>query len=124
MTISGTPSRASRRHARVGAGAGEAPTDAGRDGRPAQLRSGGRTGPFAGLALVRDDAEQRADLKLDSQLEPRAKLLPGPFVHPDLAPSSALGAADEQRAAAVIEIGFGEAESFLDASPGAPEDHD
>jgi hypothetical protein len=38
--------------------------------------------------------------------------------------SSALAAADEQRAAAVIEIGFGGAEGFLDAQPGAPEDHD
>ncbi|MBD0282450.1 MAG: hypothetical protein ICV69_09710 [Thermoleophilaceae bacterium] len=62
-----------------------------------------------------DDAEQRTDRKLDSQLEPRAKLLPGPFVHADLAASSALAVADEQRAAAVIEIGFGETEGFMDA---------
>jgi hypothetical protein len=48
-----------------------------------------------------------------SQLEPRAKLLPGAFVHADLTASSALAVADEQRAAAVIEIGFGEAEGFL-----------
>jgi hypothetical protein len=47
-----------------------------------------------------------------------------PFVHADLAASSALAVADEQRAAAVVEIGFGEAKGFLDAQPGAPEDHD
>jgi hypothetical protein len=71
-----------------------------------------------------DDAEQRTDRKLDSQLEPRPKLLPPPFVHADLAAPSALAVADEQCAAAVIEIGFGEAEGFLDAYPRAPEDDD
>jgi hypothetical protein len=95
----------------------EAPTDACRDGGPAQLRSGGRTGPVPASRWSVDNAEQRTDRKLDSQLEPRAKLFPGPFVHADLAPSSALAAADEQRAAAVIEIGFGEAEGFLMRSP-------
>ena len=48
----------------------------------------------------------------------------GPCIHADLAASSAFAASNEQRAAAVIEIGFGEAEGFLDAEPGAPEDHD
>jgi hypothetical protein len=43
------------------------------------------------------------------------QFLPGPCVHADLAASSALAASDEQRAAAVIEIGFCEAEGFLDA---------
>jgi hypothetical protein len=33
-------------------------------------------------------------------------------------------AADEQRAAALIEIGLGERERDLDAQPGSPEDHD
>jgi hypothetical protein len=33
-------------------------------------------------------------------------------------------ASDEQRAAAVIEIAFGERERFLDAQPGSPHDHD
>jgi hypothetical protein len=36
-------------------------------------------------------------------------------LHADLAASSALAVADEQCAAAVIEIGFGHAEGFLDA---------
>jgi hypothetical protein len=43
---------------------------------------------------------------------------------PTSAASSALAVADEQRAAAVLEIGFGEAKGFLDAQPGAPEDRD
>jgi hypothetical protein len=93
----------------------EAPTDAGREGGPAQLSSGCRTGPVPASRGSVDDAEQRTDRKLDSQLEPRAKLLPGPFVHADLAASSALGVADEQCAAAVIEVGFGEAEGFLNS---------
>jgi hypothetical protein len=93
----------------------EPPTDASGDGGPAQLRSGGPTGPVPAARRSVDDAEQRTDRKLDPQLEPRAKLLPGPCIHADLAAPSALAVADEQRAAAVIEIGFGEAEGFLDA---------
>jgi hypothetical protein len=41
-----------------------------------------------------------------------------------LAAPSAFAATDEQGAAAIIEIGLGERQRFLDASPGAPEDHD
>jgi hypothetical protein len=36
------------------------------------------------------------------------------LVHADLAAPAALAASDEQGAAAVIEVGFGEAERFLD----------
>jgi hypothetical protein len=71
-----------------------------------------------------DDAEQRPDGELYSQLQPRLELLPAPCVHADLAATSALAAPDEQCAAALIEIGFGEREHFLDAQSGAPEDHD
>ena len=45
-------------------------------------------------------------------------------VHADLAAASALAAADEQRAAALIEIGLGERERLVDAQPGSPEEHD
>jgi hypothetical protein len=58
--------------------------------------------------------QQRPDGKLESQLEPWLELLPAPRVHSDLAASPALAAADEQRAAPVIEIGLGERERFLD----------
>jgi hypothetical protein len=54
------------------------------------------------------------DRQLDPQLQPWALLLPSPFIHADFAASSALAVADKQSAAAVIEIGFGEAEGFLD----------
>jgi hypothetical protein len=68
----------------------EAPTDAGRDSGAAELSSGGGPGPVPASRESVNDAEQRTDRKLDPQLEPRAKLLPGPFVHADRAPSSAL----------------------------------
>jgi hypothetical protein len=38
----------------------------------------------------------------------------------DLAPAAALAAADEQRAAPVIEIGFGECDRFVEAQNGSP----
>jgi hypothetical protein len=102
----------------------EAPTDTSHDGGAAHLRSGGGTGRVPASCRSVDDAEQRPDRKIDPQLEPRAQFLPRPRIHADLAAASALAAADEQRAAAVIEIGFGEAERLLDAEPRALEDHD
>ena len=45
-------------------------------------------------------------------------------VHADLAAASALAAAHEQRAAALIEIGLGERERLVDAQPGPPQHHD
>jgi hypothetical protein len=45
-------------------------------------------------------------------------------VHADLATAPALAAPDQQRATTLIEIAFGERESFLDAQPGAPHDDD
>ena len=52
------------------------------------------------------------------------KLLPGPVVHADFAAAAALAAADEDCAAAGVEVGFGERERFVDAQPGAPEHDD
>jgi hypothetical protein len=43
------------------------------------------------------------------------KFLPAPVVHADLAPAPALAAADQQRAAALVEIGLGKRERFLDS---------
>ena len=37
---------------------------------------------------------------------------------------AALAAADEQRAAPLIEVGFGECEGFMEPETGSPEDHD
>jgi hypothetical protein len=71
-----------------------------------------------------DDAKQRPDWKLESQLEPRVQFLPAPCVHADLATPAALAASDEQRAASLVEIGLGKGKPFLDAQPRSPQDHD
>jgi len=51
-------------------------------------------------------------------------LLPGPGVHADLAALAAFAAAHQDRAAARIEVAFGEGERFADAQPGAPQHDD
>jgi hypothetical protein len=71
-----------------------------------------------------DDAEQRPDRQLDAHLEPGAKLLPGPVVHPDLAAPAALAAAHEQRSAPPIQVCFGERECLVNPQAGAPEHDD
>jgi hypothetical protein len=52
------------------------------------------------------------------------QLVPAPRVHADLATAPALAATHQEGAAALIEIGLGERECFLDTQPGAPQDHD
>jgi hypothetical protein len=42
------------------------------------------------------------------------EFIPAPLVHADLAASSALAASDQHGAAALIEVGLGETEGFLD----------
>ena len=92
----------------------EASADASLDRGPAHIRSGGGAGPVTTTRRTVDDAEQRTDRKLNPALEPRMEFIPAPVVHADLAAASALAASDEQGAAAVIEVGLGEAEGFLD----------
>jgi hypothetical protein len=87
--------------------------------RRADLKS--RRGPEA---VAVDDPEQRPDGKVESELEPWLEFFPAPGVHADFSASSALAVSDEQRAAGMVEIGFGEGEGFLDAQSGAPQDHD
>jgi hypothetical protein len=62
-----------------------------------------------------DDTQQRPDRQLEPHGEPGLQLGPAPGVHADLASAAALAAADEQRAAALVKIGLGERERFLDA---------
>jgi hypothetical protein len=51
-------------------------------------------------------------------------LLEAPCVHADLAPAPALATTDEEGAAALIEIAFGQRERFLDAQPRPPQNYD
>ena len=57
-------------------------------------------------------------------VEPGLEFLPGPVVHADLAAAPALAAANEDRAAARVEVGLGERERFVDPQAGAPEHDD
>ena len=93
----------------------EAPAYAGRGSGAPQLRTGGRGRPGSAACRAVDDAEQRADGELEAALKPGLEFLPPPVVHADLASASALAAADEQRAASLVEIGLGERERFLDS---------
>ncbi len=54
-------------------------------------------------------------------LEPGSELLQAPFVHADLAAAAALAVADQDRAAARVEVALGERERLLDPQPGAPQ---
>src|SRR5215217_2418456 len=83
---------------------------------------GGRPVPSARRAV--DDAQQRTDRQLTPHVEPEQELFPAPGVHADFAATPALAAPNQQRAATVIKIAFGERKGFLDAQPGAPHDHD
>ena len=102
----------------------EAPPNARLGGGPAQAGAGGRTRPASTARLTVDDAQQRPDGQLDPDVEPRLQFVPAPGVHADLAPAAALAAPDEQRAAALVKIGLGERERFVDAQPCAPQDDD
>jgi hypothetical protein len=52
------------------------------------------------------------------------QLLPRPHVHADFAAAAALAAADEQRAAAMVEVGLAKRQRFCDPQPGAPQHDD
>ena len=93
----------------------EAPAHAGRGRGAPELRVGGRGRPGPAACRAVDDAEQRADGEFEAALEPGLKFLPAPVVHADLAPAPALAAADQRRAATLVEIGLGERERFLDS---------
>src|SRR4051794_41828517 len=53
-----------------------------------------------------------------------AGVVGSPCVHADFAASSAFAVADEQRAAALVEVGLAERECCLDPQTRPPEDHD
>jgi hypothetical protein len=102
----------------------ETPADACSDGRPPQMRAGGGARPRSAAAgRTVDDAEEWPDGQFDSELEPGLQFFPAPRVHSQFAAAAALATVDKQRAAAVVQVGFGERERFLDSWPCAPQDH-
>jgi hypothetical protein len=98
--------------------------DAGERCCVAQLLACGCRRPGAAAGRSRRDAEQRTDGQLDADGQPLLELLPGPVVHADFAAAASLAAADEDRAAAGVEVCLGERERFADAQPCAPEHDD
>jgi hypothetical protein len=60
------------------------------------------------------------DGELEPASEPWLQVLPRRLVHSDFAAPTALAAANEQRAAAMVELGLVERERFVDAQVGAP----
>jgi len=83
---------------------------AGVEGEAPQLRSCSRARPRPPARRTIDDAEERADRHARARLEPRAKLLPAPLIHPDLTPLTALAIANEQRPATRVEVPLGQAQ--------------
>jgi hypothetical protein len=77
-----------------------------------------RDAPPAAACGAAEDAEERPHGKRDTRLKPRLQLRPSPRVHARLAAPCTLAAADQQCAAARVEIGLGERERFVDAQPG------
>jgi hypothetical protein len=63
-------------------------------GCPAKVGAGRSVGPPQAACRAVDDAEERPDGKLESDLEPWMELVPAPCVHSDIASTSALAAPD------------------------------
>src|SRR5215207_7136007 len=95
----------------------EAPPDAGERRRVAQLFAGGGLRPAAAARRSGQNAEQRADGQREAEVQPLLKLFPGPVVHADFAAAAALAAADEDRAAAGVEVSLGERERLVMRKP-------
>jgi hypothetical protein len=97
-------------------------TRPGGDAAELAAHRGGRRGAAVGAPV--DDAEQWPDGQLGAGGEPGSQLFPALVVHPYLASASSLAAADQQRAAALVEVVLGGRERLLEAQPGAPQDDD
>jgi hypothetical protein len=54
----------------------------------------------------------------------KRELFPRPAVHANHASFSAFSAADEDRAASLVEVGLGERQRFADSQSGSPENHE
>src|SRR4051812_34686650 len=125
MTISGTP-LAGHLDSVARGGADGARTGGARP-RAATWRSSVRAAP-ADHARPRvgsgGNAQQRTDREVDGRGEPGLQLLPGPVVHADLAPTTALAAAHQHATASLIEVRLTQGERFVDAQASAPQHDD
>jgi len=95
----------------------ERPPDARRGGRVMQLLARGRWFPAPAGGRAVDHAQQRSDRELAAELKPWVELLPGPAVHPDLAPLATFPAPDKHGAAPAVKIALLKGERSLIRSP-------
>jgi hypothetical protein len=99
----------------------EPPPDARRRGRMTQLLARGRGFPAPAGCRAVDHAQQRSDRELAADLEPWVELLPGPTIHPDLAPLAAFPSPDKHSAASAVEIALLKGERFANPQTRAPQ---
>jgi hypothetical protein len=92
--------------------------------RSPQLLAGSRRLPVTAGGGAMDDAQQRADRKVCADLEPGLELIPRPTIHADLSATATLAATNQDSAALLVQIGFGETERLADPQAGAPEQDD
>jgi hypothetical protein len=85
---------------------GKSPPHPGLGREAVQLGSHTRTGPAAAAGGAFEDAELWTDRQLGADREPGTQLLPAPGVDAPLAAPAALAVADEQRPAALVEVGL------------------
>jgi hypothetical protein len=67
--------------------------------------------------------QKSAHWELEPQIEPDLQMLPSPLVHADSAAAAALAAANEQRAAAMVQVRRAQCQRLVNTQPRAPE-HD
>jgi hypothetical protein len=102
----------------------EPATNPGGQGGATQLAADPRGGAWPAAGRAAQHAEQRADGQGRAELQPGIEMVPGPTVHPDLAPPAAFPGANEDRAALSVKVGLGQRERFADPQPGAPQHDD
>ena len=112
----GTPSRSISTRARGPAGAARSAPHAGlratrRSSERAAAAAHGR--PRVGPLMTQNSGPTGSS----HARQPGLELLPAPVVHADLSAPAALAAADQQRAAARVEVGLGERERLVMRSP-------
>src|SRR3954452_1205676 len=125
MTISGTPSRAISTawawRSWCGAKRRRTPSSAAVWRSCSRAAACDQARPTVGPVRMQNSGPTGSS---DADGQPLLQLFPGPIVHADFAAAAALAAADEDCAAAGVEVSLRERERFVDAQPGAPEHHD
>src|SRR5690242_9516777 len=92
----------------------EPAANAGLLGGAVQMRADTGWCAWPSACRAAQNAEQRADWQAGADLEPGLELLPGPAVHSNLASFASLPVANEDRAAIMVQVSFGERQRLAD----------